>query len=745
MSPRSALLALGLLCAAPPAAAEAPWYVAPPRRDAQEQLERALASVPSARSLHDSHDLLAGTPHVTGTPGDLQLTATLAAVYERLGLEVERQELLLYVPRPVSAEVEVLSPVRRRLPLAEPALAEDPYTAHPDLDPGWSAWSGSGEATGAVVYANYGRREDFQRLEELGVRVDGRVVLARYGGAFRGYPVRYAEEAGAAAVLLYSDPADSGYGRGIPYPEGGWRNGDSVERGAVLTLPWVGDPLTPGEPATAAAERLDPATLDLPAIPVQPLGWDAAAEILGRMRGPAVPEGWQGGLPFAYRLTGGDELRVRVRVEQHRGLVRTHNVIARLAGARFPEQTVILGCHHDAWGFGASDPAAGGIVLLEVARAFAESSRRGARPDRTLIFAHWAAEEAGILGSTEWVEGRLDELQQSAVAYLNLDMAAMGSELRVAASPTLKALIADVAKRVPHPLHEETSVYERWAGVAGPETRPPFGRLGGGSDHVAFYAHAGIPAAGIGAGGAPGTAYHTAYDTLAWYRQVVGDDYAGALMLSRLVAKVAVRLANADVLPLDPVAYAVDAREYLGELAGLAREAEVEVDLGPLYDAIDGFEALAAPVMAALREAVAQRVLAAEGLAGVNWELLQLERLWLQPQGLPERPWYRNQFAAPDPTSGYVAWMLPALRYGIEAGDGRLSDNARDRYVRIFRLLGERFRLLGRLLLPPAAGDEDEREAAESDELESENLEAPPVAPGGHHAAGLRVRGGMRR
>ena len=685
-------VAAAATAATPAAAADPLRFFRPERQAGERELEAALLASVDARSLRAFHDLCAREPHVAGTPGDQRLVEALGRAHRDLGLEVETQELWLYLPRPVRAELEVMAPLRRRLPLREDALREDPWSVHPDLDAGWNAWSGSGEARGRVVYANYGTKDDFARLAALGVGVKGQIVLARYGGNFRGMKARFAEEAGAAGLVLFTDPADGGSADGPQYPEGGFWHPSAIQRGAILTLPWPGDPLTPFVPATKDAERLDPASVPLPKVLVQPVGFRAAREILSRMTGPPVPAGWQGGLPLTYRVTGGDALRLRLRVEQERRITRTANVVATLKGARFPDQKVILGSHHDAWTFGAADPGAGTIVVLEAARALAEAARGGSLPDRTLVFAHWAAEEFGLMGSTEWVEARRDELGRGAVAYLNLDAAALGPDFTASASPSLKDLIAEVAGGVPQPGSAGQSVLAAWTGrEVDPQRpgRPPMGDLGGGSDHVAFLCHVGVASAGFSARGSKGTAYHSAYDDLAWYRKVVGDDYASARLVTQVTALAAARLANADVLPLDPAAYGADTRRSAEALAERAVRAGQAADLGRLEAAALRFEGKARVAREGWLADLEAGRLDPDSLARINARLLRADRLWARPAGLPGRPWYKSTFVAPDDDTGYDSWLLPLLRAPLERGDGRAFAQAEETYLDVLRRLEE--------------------------------------------------------
>ncbi len=672
---------LSLACLLVPLAAAQP---ATPATDVA--YERDLNEVPTPRSLRAWHDRFGSEPHVAGTPGDARVLDSLADAFERMGLRVDRHEFLALLPMPVEGIVEIVSPTVLRLPVVERALAEDPDTSHADLTIGWNAYSGNGDATAAVVYANYGTREDFETLRELGIGVKGRIVVARYGRNFRGYKAKFAEAAGAVGLIIYTDPDDSGYRKGLPYPEGGYAGETSIQRGSIVTLDWPGDPLTPFVAADDDASRLDPDDLALPRIPVQPVGWGAAAQILSRMTGAVVPDGWQGGLPFAYRTTGGPDLRVRVAVTQDRSLRRSANILATLAGGTTPQQKVIIGCHHDAWGFGAGDPLAGTIVLLECARSFATLARQGRVPDRTIVFAAWGAEEFGMVGSVEWCETHREDLLANAVAYINLDAAAMGPNLAVGASPALKRLIESAARSVPQAGGDPgETAYEAWLGD---RDHVQFSDLGGGSDHVGFYCHMGIPSCGLSAHGGKGTSYHSNYDTLAWYRQVVGDDYQPALMLTRLTNLVAARLADAPLLPLDLTRFAPDVRTHIETLRTRAQMLGFDADLAALERAADEFEAAAVPVQRRLEEAVAAGRLDATTLLDINRALMSDRRFWLHEQGLPQRPWYRNIFAATDPNSGYAAWMLPGMRYCIEGLDKAGLEEAQRRCVRALEATG---------------------------------------------------------
>jgi len=658
----------------------------------------------SPERLRAMHGTLAAEPHVAGSAGDARVIAEIASYFEGLGLEVEVHRFWAYLPEPVTAHAELVAPARRTLAVRE--TPKDEWMREGGVSPGWNAYSGTGDVTAPVVYVNRGTKADFETLEELGVSVKGKIAVARYGGNFRGYKAKFAEEAGAVGLMIYTDPADAGYAKGPAYPEGGWYDGTSVQRGSILTLDYPGDPLTPGVEATREAPRLDPSEVDFPTIPVQPVGWDAAREVLSRLDGPAVPdESWQGALPFTYRLTG-EDVRLRLVVAQRRRLVETANVIGTLRGAEAPGQVVLIGSHHDAWGHGAHDPLSGTIATLECARVFAEAARDGDQPARSVAFACWGAEEHGIVGSTEWVEANEARLTAGAAAYFNLDAAASGLNLGASASPTLKDVIAWAASRAGSPKEGAGSALEAWRSraEAGEGELPPFGDLGGGSDHVGLYCRAGVPSAGIGARGSSGSGYHSGHDTLGWYRSVVGEDYASAALVARVTALAAARVADGGVLPLELSRYGQDVVRHVRDLGARAEELGMELDLQELLEAGSEFEERARVTMEYVRAAAAGGRLDGAALASVNALLLSFERLWLDPGGLPGRPWFRNLFAATDPTSGYAAWMLPEVRHYVEAGDAAGAAAAARRLESSLSLMTEALRSL-RALTPPEQED----------------------------------------
>lgn len=698
----------------------------PARRAAQGEYEKKLLEGIDPKRLSAWHDLVASEPHVAGTPGDLRVIEKLAKAFGEMGLEVETHWVWPYLCKPVSAEVEIVAPAAaaKKLGVSEPPIDSDKYTRSPDLIPlAWNAYSGSGDITANIVYANYGTKADFDKLRELGIETKGTIALARYGGNFRGYKAKFAQDAGCVGLIIFIDPGDSGYAKGPAYPEGGWATSTQVQCGSILTTSWAGDPLTPMIEATEHAPRISPDEAELPRIPVQPVGWESAQPILKAMTGEPVADRvpqWQGGLPAPYRLTGGAELKVRLKVEQTRAITKTANVVATLKGAKEPEKKIIIGCHHDAWNHGACDPTCGLILVLEVARVMSDLAKAGHPPDRSVLFCGWGAEEFGILGSVEWVEKNRDDLEKNGVAYINLDMATMGPNFSAASAPSLRTLIYDAARVVPNapvdtgvsmrrpkPAAESAkspgSVFDTWLARARPKAavgktdaagdavkegvdEPEIGGLGGGSDHIGFVCHALVPSISLGSGGSRGTSYHSIYDTLDWYRAVVGDDYLPAQMNARMTGVIASRLANADVLPVDPRRIAPDIRKQLARLSESAKTKGLSPDKLEFDGVVQGLEDAGSAIVD--RSNV---VIASAGPSGVratfrHWQTW-LDRAWKVEEGLPGRKWFRNAYAASDRDSGYAPWILPMVEQAVQDRDQAALDAAGDRLRRMVKQL----------------------------------------------------------
>jgi N-acetylated-alpha-linked acidic dipeptidase len=403
--------------------------------------------------------------------------------------------------------------------------------------------------------------------------------------------------------------------------------------------------------------------------------------------------------PSRIARPGGDQLKVRLKVEQERSVTPTANIIATLRGSAEPDTKIVLGCHHDAWVCGAADPTCGTITLLESARSFAQLAKAGQHPARTIVFCAWGAEEFGIIGSSEWVEANHADLVKNAAMYINLDMASMGTDFGSSASPSLRRLVASAAAVVPQPRAKETQTVleglaRAWAGFAR-QGSPKFGDLGGGSDHVAFLCYAGVPSASLGGSGSKGNSYHSTFDTLPWYWKVVGEDYEPAIMVTRVTSAVAARMASGPILPLDPARYGVETRRQLVDLTKRGVElnmlsksdGDIAPELSAVAAAADAFADSARATDSRLLAAAAAGSIAAEKRHEINRLLIDADRAWLSEDGIPGRPWFRSLYAASDEDSGYASWILPGLRWSIEHKDKAQLAKETERLLAVFRSL----------------------------------------------------------
>ena len=643
--------------------------------EAERALEaQAIARPDPARARALSRALSAET-HVAGTPAQARTRDYVIAQMKAMGIETEARQYDVFIPHPTAVQVWRVSPRQKALSLAEPAVAGDPTSALSQyLTVNGS--SAPGDVTGQVIYVNYGLIEDYAQLDSLGISVRGKIAVARYGRSFRGIKAREAEKHGASALLIYSDPQDDGYVRGDVYPAGPMRNRDGVQRGSVMN--GAGDPATPGYAAKPGAPRLPLEKMDIPHIPVVPISYGNASELLDGLRGPGAPSGWQGGLPFRYHV-GPGAITARVRVTDDRatrGTKPIYDTFGIVRGSEFPDELVIIGGHRDAWGPGTADNVSGTVSVLEAARAVAEAVKAGHRPKRTIVFATWDAEEWGLMGSTEYVEDDSLRLMRGAVAYLNQDVAAQGVRFGGGGSPSLRPALRDIARAVPDP-SGKGSVYAEWrrAAAIADTAEPEMGDPGGGSDFAGFYNHLGIPIAEWGFGGAGGV-YHSQYDDFAWMSRFGDSTFAYHAAAARIGAALVLRLANADILPYDYVEFARTMQGYLPALdRSLAAKRWSTTATTELRAAMQRLEREATAFSAVRDGALAVGAPSREQRLAVNAALRQVERALTRPAGLRTRPWYRNLIYVADENNGYANMVFPSVNEAIRANDERLTSD----------------------------------------------------------------------
>ncbi|MBO6828892.1 M28 family peptidase [Allomuricauda sp.] len=638
----------------------------PSSMEKQAQTEATFLKTVDFPKYREHLQKLTEKPHVAGTAANEEVAEYMATVMENAGMKVDFYPYDIYMSTSGgSSSVELVTPYRRPLNQQENILDEDRFSSDPTLEKGWNAYSGNGDVTAAVVYANYGTKEDFERLAEMGVDVKGKIVIARYGRNFRGYKAKFAEQYGAAGLIMYTDPADSGYTKGLVYPEGYTYNESAIQRGSVLTLDYQGDPLTPFEPALPLdgkkkVQRMDPSEAALHTIPVLPLPYGSAKEIIGNMKGKPVPQEWQGGLPYTYRLEGGEELTVRLFVDQPKEFVRVSNVVGTFKGTEYPDEWIILGCHYDAWAFGATDPNSGTAMLLSLSESIGKLVKSGNGPKRSILIAHWDAEEHGVIGSSEWVEQLKDELGAKAVAYLNFDGGVSGKNFGASSSPTLKNLVSEMAKKVDYP-YSEKSLYDQWRGD---KEEPTIGNLGGGSDHIGFYMHVGVPSLSGGAGGP--TLYHTNYDSFHFYETFVDPEFKMGGTIEQWTGLMTLRMANAELIPYDVERYAVDLEGHFAKAVEKIKGFHAEFEgFDQVDQSIATLEKNTQLLDEALANALSSGALSKKEIKDINKQLIALEKSFIDEKGMYYGSWFKSLYASTDPFSGYASWILPGLEYEI--------------------------------------------------------------------------------
>ena len=648
--------------------------------DAQAKVEEKFLAVPDSKLAGEHLKTLTSAPHLAATPEDHKTAEYVAQKFRAAGLDTEIVPYRVLLNQPKEVRVEAFD-AGGKLLMSGPTREHvngDPYQDDPRVVMPFNGSSGSGDLTGDVVYANYGRLEDFDRLAAQHIDLHGKIVICRYGANFRGVKVYIAEKRGAAGVLIYSDPQDDGYYKGDPWPIGPWRPDTGVQRGSVQYLfKYAGDPETPGVASTL--DLPDSARIagggNQPQIISIPISYHDAAPILQALQGPGVPQGWQGALPFRYHLgPGGVKVHLVSQQDYQRRII--WDVIGKIKGSEYPGERVVVGNHRDAWVYGTVDPISGTAAMLESVHGVGALLKDGWRPKRTIVFCSWDAEEEGLIGSTEWVEQQGKTLDH-AVAYFNVDVAVSGPDFSASAVPSLKQFLRDLTRSVPSPV--SGTVYQQWRmerrednehqGSNAPPTSDEevrVGDLGSGSDFTPFLQHAGVPSTDIGSEGPYGV-YHSTFDDFAWYTQNADPHFAYLQEMARILGLEALRMADADVLPYDYTAYAREITAYIEAAQHKAADAKLAgLDFAPA-------EAAAQRLTVAAQRAHDQEAAASGDLVKLNNALRGAEIALLTDAGLPNRPWYKHTIYAPGEYTGYSAVVIPGVNEAIDAKNSAIA------------------------------------------------------------------------
>lgn len=704
----------------------------PDRAVAQRQLERKFDGDLDATQLRAWLKQLSSEPNHLGSPHDKKNAEFIRDQLKSWGWDAQLEAFDVLYPTLKSHRLEMIGPKKFKASLREPAMSGDATSKRTDGVPQFHAFGGDGDVTGELVYVNYGMPDDYKDLARFGIDVKGKIVIARYGGGWRGLKPKLAQENGALGCIIYSDPRDDGYFVGDVYPNGGWRPAGGAQRGSVLDMPVrAGDPLTPGVGATKGAKRLARSEAGtILKIPVLPISYEDAEPLLKALGGPVAPTNWRGALPITYHV-GAGPAKVRLAVFSNWTTHTVYNVIAKIPGAERPDEWIVRGNHHDAWVFGATDPLSGTISLLAEAKAIGSLLKTGWKPKRTIVYASWDGEEPGLLGSTEWAEAHAAELKSKAVLYLNSDSNARGF-LSAGGSHSFQRLINEVAQSVKDP---QTNVtvrerlkarmmvrgYERGSSEQQKATAKkaaeggdlPIAALGSGSDYTPFLQHLGLASLNISYDGedeASGS-YHSNYDSFDHYVKFVDPTFEYGVTEAQTIGRIVLRVADADVIPMQFGGFAETLSGYVQELHKLTEDKRRNSEeLAKLLDqnvfqlAGDPKKPVQPPArepavpfldFAPLDNAVARLRKSAkavdDSLAAnfatftdiqrndMNGLLRGMEQALIAQQGLPRRDWYKHLIYAPGLLTGYGVKTVPGVR---EAVDENLWAEA-NRYVEI--------------------------------------------------------------
>jgi N-acetylated-alpha-linked acidic dipeptidase len=694
----------------------------------QASLEQRFDGALDPSDLRGWLKTLSAEPNNVGAPHDKANAELVRDLFKQWGWDARIEVFEVLYPTLKHHSLELVAPTHFAASLTEPAVDGDATSTRTDGLPPYNEYGADGDVSGDLVYLNYGMPEDYQALARRGIDVRGKVVITRYGKGWRGLKPKLAQEHGAIACLIYSDPHEDGYAKGDTYPKGGWRPPAGVQRGSVLDMQtYPGDPLTPGVGATQDAKRLPISQArTLLKIPVMPISYADAQPLLAAIGGPVAPKDWRGSLPVTYHM-GAGPARVHLVIESDWSLKPLYDVIARIPGSESPEQWLVRGNHRDAWVFGASDPLSGQVAMLAEAKAIGALRKSGWKPRRTIIYASWDGEEPGLLGSTEWAEEHAAELQGKAVLYLNSDSNARGF-LKSDGSHSLQHIVNDVARTVKDPETgvssqarlrarqlvqgyekdpaDERDVAEEKARVARNAAKGgdlAISALGSGSDYTPFLQHLGITALSIEYGGEEDQegVYHSNYDSFDHYVRFGDPTFVYGVAEAETIGHIVLRMADAPVLPLQFSGFASTMRDYVGELHKLLEDKRTRVaELTPLLDhndfglAADPTRVVAAParegpvpaVNLAPLDAVLTRLqtsaaaydgaymrltaggitLSAAQRAQLNVLLQGMEQRLTDARGLPGRDWFRHFIYAPGLLTGYGVKTLPGVREAIE-------------------------------------------------------------------------------
>eukprot|EP00731_Ephydatia_muelleri_P016309 Em0009g733a len=597
-------------------------------------------------------------PHIAGSPQNMKLAQDIYTQWVNYGFDdVQLVNYSVLLSYPNTSNPNVL--------LLKNATGDTIYSAHTaqetPLTPGendstvampFNAYSGSGSATGRLVYVNYATIDDFLYLTtNLSLNLTGRICIARYGAIYRGDKAHLAQTYGCSALIIYSDPKDYAPSGTLVYPNGPSLPPYGLQRGSLVGN--EGDPLTNGVPSIDGVFRESYSSVmasgGVPSIPVQPIGYGDAIYFMSQLDTITAPGSWIGALDVAYHIWQSSDItnQTFIQVNNYQEQRTIYDVIGTIYGQVEPDQMVILGNHRDAWVFGAVDPNSGTAVLQEMARAFGTLRTKGWRPGRSIVLCSWDAEEPGLIGSTEWVEERQKVIGPNTVAYLNVDSAVAGSTLlSVAANPLLYKPLYTAAKLVCCNMIDN---------------------IGSGSDFTMFLQLLGISCASFAYVNTTSYAvYHSVHDNFYWMTNFGDPSFTHHQALGLMWFKTAILLATTPVLPYDPRDYAISLQNifasFVQQYGAVLQNQNISVEY--IADELEQFVTASVTFWNQLQTAASNTSISERALRILNNKLMNLERAFIIPEGLPGRQ-FKHVIFAPSSVNSYASATFPGLSDAI--------------------------------------------------------------------------------
>lgn len=652
-------------------------------KDGDPKIAEELMKSISSENIRNYLKMLTEKPHLAGTEESHELARALKHHWESVGLDhvtlTPYYVMLSYPDKNDSNFVELLDEKNKtqyRSPEKEKILT--PEENKTGVIPPFNAYSAPGDIYGDIVYVNYGRVEDYQFLQNnKSINVTGKIVFSRYGEIYRGDKVRLAEMWGAKGVILFSDPNDVTDGDiNQVYPKDWWLPPSGTERGTLFI--GEGDPLTADYPSIETAYREWSSEYYIPKIPCHPIGYGIAKELMGNLGGEEVLEPWRGGMNVTYRF--GDAFnktgwKAHIKITTRNRNATIYNTIGVIRGSIEPDRYVLLGNHRDAWVFGAIDPSSGTAVMMEMSRVMGQLIKSGRwRPRRSIVFCSWGAEEYGIIGSTEWVEQYTKSLGARAVAYVNVDYAFDGNfSFYAEGTPLLYAPVIKATKLVRNPNDTEIAagrktVYDTWFGTFPAEkfSRPKISLPGSGSDYAPFRDKLGLPIIDMWYTYDPSLQvlsyplYHSVYDTFYQVDQIADRGFKYHTAMGKIWSEVTRDLADSLLLPFNVSDYAAVLQDlgdtFISRFGKQMNDHGLKMSL--LQNAIENFTTEAETFENRIKKANLNDPFV---VRRINDQMMQLDRAFLDPAGLPGRKLKRHILFADSTIDNYSGSSFPGL------------------------------------------------------------------------------------